>query len=71
MLRLENVGASKKGRGGGLYGSSCSKNSQRVHVAIWYILSPSSRYMGTPLGPKYIPYSYMDPLGFGSVGDPC
>ena len=19
--------------------------------------------MGTPLGPKYIPYSYMDPLG--------
>ena len=21
--------------------------------------------MGTPLGPKYIPYTYMDPLGFG------
>ena len=20
--------------------------------------------MGTPLGPKYIPYAYMDPLGF-------
>ena len=20
--------------------------------------------MGTPLGPKYIPYTYMDPLGF-------
>ena len=25
--------------------------------------------MGTPLGPKYIPYTYMDPLGvcFGSL----
>ena len=21
--------------------------------------------MGTPLGPKYIPYTYMDPLGKG------
>ena len=20
--------------------------------------------MGTPLGPKYIPYTYMDPLGY-------
>ena len=20
--------------------------------------------MGTPLGPKYVPYTYMDPLGF-------
>ena len=24
--------------------------------------------MGTPLGPKYIPYTYMDPLG---IGDRC
>ena len=23
--------------------------------------------MGTPLGPKYIPYTYMDPLGKSSV----
>ena len=23
--------------------------------------------MGTPLGPKYIPYTYMDPLGKGLV----
>ena len=22
--------------------------------------------MGTPLGPKYIPYTYMDPLGYNS-----
>ena len=22
--------------------------------------------MGTPFGPKYIPYTYMDPLGMGS-----
>ena len=21
--------------------------------------------MGTPLGPKYVPYTYMDPLGLG------
>ena len=39
------------------------QHSQRVHVVIWYILGLSSRYMGTPLGPKYIPYTYMDPLG--------
>ena len=24
--------------------------------------------MGTPLGPKYIPYTYMDPLGIQVVG---
>ena len=24
--------------------------------------------MGTPLGPKYIPYTYMDPLGLLSAG---
>ena len=23
--------------------------------------------MGTPLGPKYIPYTYMDPLGLCSL----
>ena len=23
--------------------------------------------MGTPLGPKYIPYTYMDPLGYTSA----
>ena len=34
-----------------------------VHVGIWDILRAKSRYMGTPLGPKYIPYTYMDPLG--------
>ena len=37
--------------------------TQRVHVGTWDILGPESRYMGTPLGPKYIPYTYMDPLG--------
>ena len=35
---------------------------QRVHVGVWDILGPESRYMGTPLGPKYIPYTYMDSL---------
>ena len=39
--------------------------SQRVHVGIWDILGgPYSRYMGTPLGPRYIPYTYMNPLGY-------
>ena len=37
--------------------------AQRFHVVIWYILGPESRYMGTPLGPKYVPYPYLDPLG--------
>ena len=32
-------------------------------VYTWVFLC---RYMGTPLGPKYIPYTYMDPLGLGS-----
>ena len=41
--------------------------SQRVHVAIWYIPGPESRYMGNPLGSKYIPYTYMDPLGICGV----
>ena len=26
--------------------------------------------MGTSLGPKYIPYSYMDPFGKGSLPSP-
>ena len=25
--------------------------------------------MGTPLGPKYIPYTYMDPLGWCLAGN--
>ena len=28
------------------------------------ILGLESIYMVTPLGPKYVPYTYMDPLGF-------
>ena len=30
-----------------------------------YTFGPESRYMGTALGPKYIPYTYTDPLGKG------
>ena len=26
--------------------------------------------MGTPLGPKYIPYTYMDPLGLQEMPHP-
>ena len=25
--------------------------------------------MGTPLGPKYIPYTYMDPLGYMTIAE--
>ena len=37
--------------------------TQNVHIALWYILGPESRYMGTPLGPGYTPYTYMEPVG--------
>ena len=39
------------------YHCSAQSASQRIHVAIWYML------VETPLGPRYIPYTYMDPLG--------
>ena len=39
-------------------------DSQWVHVGMWYILK-AQRGSHTPgLRPKYILYSYMDPLGF-------
>ena len=41
---------------------------QRLHVAIWYILRAQRCSHITTLGPKYIPYSYMEPLGYSSVG---
>ena len=49
--------------------------SQRVHVGIWYILmAQSKRGSQLPtLRPKYIPYTYMDPLGMqfpGSLTNP-
>ena len=37
--------------------------SQRVHVGIWYILSAQRGSHIPTLRPKYIPYTYMDPLG--------
>ena len=39
------------------------KHSQRVHVGIWYILRAQRGSHIPTLRPKYIPYSYMDPLG--------
>ena len=36
---------------------------QRVHVAIWYILRAQRGSHIPTLRAKYIPYSYMDPLG--------
>ena len=37
--------------------------TQRVHVGIWYILKAQRGSHIPTLGPKYLPYSYMDPLG--------
>ena len=37
--------------------------SQRVHVGIWYILRAQRGPHIPTLKPKYVPYSYMDPLG--------
>ena len=42
-------------------------NSQRVHVGIWYILRAQRGYHIPTLRPKYIPYTYMDPLGFWAI----
>ena len=38
--------------------------TQRVHVGIWYILRAQRGSHIPTLRPKYIPYSYMDPLGY-------
>ena len=43
--------------------------SQRVHVGIWYILRAQRGSHITTLRPKYIPYSYMDPLGLRAPKD--
>ena len=37
--------------------------AQRAHVGIWYILGVQGGFHIPTLRPKYIPYSYMDPLG--------
>ena len=39
--------------------------TQRVHVGIWYILRAQSGSHIPTLRPKYIPYTYIDPLGEG------
>ena len=41
---------------------------QRVHVGIWYVLGAQRGSHIPTLKPKYIPYSYMGPLGLIS---PC
>ena len=44
--------------------------TQRVHVGIWYILRAHRGSHIPTLRAKYIPYSYMDPLGhsLGEIG---
>ena len=39
------------------------RHADKVHVGIWYILRLQSRYMGSPSGHKYIPYTCMNRLG--------
>ena len=39
------------------------RETQRVHVGIWYILKAQRGSHIPILRPKYIPYTYMDPLG--------
>ena len=38
-------------------------DSQRVHVGVWYILRAQRGSHIPTLRPRYIPYTYMDPLG--------
>ena len=52
--------------------------TQRVHVGIWYILRAQRGSHIPTLRPKYIPYTYIDPLGkqekawsLGFVGLAC
>ena len=33
-------------------------------LELWHLHRPQSRDIGTPLRHRYIPYSYMDPLGY-------
>ena len=42
-----------------------ARESQRVQVGIWYILRAQRGSHIPTLRPKYLPYSYMEPLGSG------
>ena len=44
---------------------------QRVHVGIWYILRAQRGSHIPTLRPKYIPYTYMDPLGSTFTPNPA
>ena len=48
-------------QGWGMLGSP--EFTQRVHVGIWYILGVQRGSHVPTLRPKYVLYSYMDPLG--------
>ena len=39
------------------------QHTQRLHVALWYILRAQNASHITTLGPKYIPKNYMEPMG--------
>ena len=59
--RRQDAGASSEDRC--VAGSKTKNLSQRVHVGIWYILRAQRGSHIPTLRPKYIPYTYMDPLG--------
>ena len=46
------------------------KLTQRVHLGTWYILRAQRGSHIPTLRPKYIPYSYMDPLRSGIIPKP-
>ena len=43
-------------------------STQIVHVLIWYMLGPQRGYHTITLGLMYIPYWYLDPVGYRHVG---
>ena len=37
--------------------------TQRVQIPLWYVHRPESHDIVPPLRPKYMPYTYMNPVG--------
>ena len=63
LALLESQGARSSSLGTFLEGA-IDAASQRVHMGIWYILRAQMGSHIPTLRPKYIPYTYMDPLGW-------
>ena len=68
-LEVQLSAAQKKAAGDGSRVGSCwwRADSQKVQVSLQYFKRPHSKDIGITLGSRYIPYTYMDLLGFGLV----